>query len=215
MSYRAALFDMDGTLVDSLEFHAACFQRFFRGYGLSLTIEETKRMMGNTIKVILNHTLPEALHGEAVDRLAGFYRTQIDDLLGLTRALPQVPETLAELERRGVPLFLVTNSKQEVAERMLHACDLECFRQVVGADRDSLDKTDRCRELLAANGLTPGQVLYVGDSAGDVELAERVGMDSCLVLNKYSWIHKEGVDLASVHPTHRVDAFGKILQLLP
>lgn len=201
MSYQAVFFDMDGTLIDSVGFHSQAFGKFFEFYEIYIDPDELEKLLGNSIKVVLSNVLPVELHEDAIERLATFYKSELDDIIKDIPVLPGVRETLSWIQQKTLPMFLVTNSKSELVEKIIKIHHLDFFAEAIGADKNSLDKISRCRNLINKLGLKPKDVLYVGDTAGDILMSDEVGMDSCLILNSYSWFHSEKVTLKLLSPT--------------
>lgn len=199
--YRMVMFDMDGTILDSYGLHARCFQRFLKRYGVRLGVDETARLMGNTIKVILSNTLPEQRHETALHELSDFYLTQVDDLVDGVQMISGSVQTITSLKDQGLLVTLLTNSKKELVQRISEKKGFHrLFDMIEAADNGSLGKETRCRGILDRFGILPKDVLYVGDMSHDVALARSTGMTVCLVDNDISWLHHEGLSVEDIRP---------------
>ncbi len=214
MKYRWVLFDMDGTLIDSLNFHAATYQRFLNQMGITLGLDEVKQKIGHTIKITMDNMVPPEKHDQALQQLGRFYLTQVDDLIAEIDVIDGAHDTVRRLKDNGCQVFLVTNSKQEIAKKILQAHSLELFDGVSCADAGAMDKVDRCKQLIQQHGMVPKQTIYIGDSSTDVLAAKKVGIESCLIVNTFSWIHKEGVDPQSIAPTYILDSLDRLFEIL-
>lgn len=198
-SYDMIMFDMDGTLIDSYDFHTKCFQRFLRRFGVHLSLDEVGELIGNTVKTILNGTLPAEIHDEALQYLSDFYNEDVGDLIEEIDLIENVVETIEDIKSRGIPVCLLSNSKKELVYEIMRRKNLEVlFDEIRGADNDSLDKYDRCRSILGRHGVESRDAMYVGDTSHDMVLADKVGMKGCLILNDYSWIHREKMNISDV-----------------
>ena len=209
------MFDMDGTLIDSFMFHAKGFQRFLKQYKVDLDLETVGGMIGNTIKVIFDQTLPQETHDEALKDLTRFYMEDADDLIAAIKPVKKAGKTVRRIKAAGLYTALLTNSKEELVAKIVKAKRLKpLFDEIKGADDASLDKTDRCRAMIMRRGLKPEDVLYVGDTSHDILFAKKVGMDSCLILNNVSWIKHEKLDIKQLESNYVVDDIIKVMQII-
>ncbi|MCO5166302.1 MAG: HAD-IA family hydrolase [Planctomycetes bacterium] len=176
----AVVFDLDGTLVDSLEDIALAMNDALVALGRPPhAVDAYRAFVGRGVGVLaaraLGHDDP-ALTARAVD---AFRRGYAERLVERTRPYPGVPALLDALAARGVPAAVLTN-KPEPAARALVERLLGAWRwaAVIG-DRPGLPrKPDPTGALEAARalGAAPGDVLLVGDSDVDVETARAAGM---------------------------------------
>lgn len=213
--YKMVMFDMDGTIIDSHTFHAICYQRFMKQRNITMTIEQLKKMMGNTIKTILTNAIHEEQRDEALRDLSKFYLTEVDDLIDQLQIIAGSEQTIAKIKEKGLWVTLLTNSKKELVERIIIKKDFErLFDMVEAADNDSLDKYLRCQKIIKTFQIQPSDILYVGDSQYDVYLAKEIGMTGCLMYNNTSWMSIEGIPLESVSPNIVINDIVKVIDLL-
>lgn len=209
------LFDMDGTLVDSLEFHAGSLQRFFeKQYQILLPRQRAVELVGLPLGDIFANIIPGQDGVKALQLLEDFYQTDVEDLIQQIQVIPRVHALLQQIHKRQKKACVASNSSHNLVKKILASQGLGPFERVYGARENNTDKTLHCAGYLKEAGCRLSQVLYVGDSAGDVEMARRLGIQSCLVLNAYSWIHKAPFDLAALQPDYVVDDIGEIEKLL-
>ena len=109
-SYFAAIFDMDGVVVDNTKYHALAWQTFFAKYGKTLTLDEVKKhILGRFNREIFAEFLQRKLKRPEADRLAekkeAFYRKIYAKAI---RPLPGLPKFLAMLHKEGIPIALAT-----------------------------------------------------------------------------------------------------------
>ena len=215
MRYKMVMFDMDGTLIDSFQFHVKCFQRFLMQLGVQLTEKQVGGLIGNTIKKILSGTIPEDRHKEALERLSKFYRNEVDDLINALEMVHGSRETLAKIKEKGLLITLVTNSKKELVDKIALNTEFDVlFDLIRAADSRSLDKSNRCYDVISRYELEPKDVLYVGDTFHDVELAKKMGMTSCLIDNSVSWWRKEFIDLEGMQSDIVVNEITEVLDYI-
>lgn len=197
---RAAIVDLDGTLVDTLgDFHAALGE-MLDGLGLPrVSAEVVAGFIGKGSEHLIRRTLahvgaPVSLYERAWDLYQSAYR----GLNGRWSAVyPGVEAGLAELARRGLRLACVTNKPGEFARDLLAAKGLAApFAFVFGGDDFERKKPDPMPLLgtCAALGVQPAATLMVGDSRNDATAARAAGCP--VVLVTYGYNHGEPVRAA-------------------
>lgn len=183
--YRAVAFDLDGTLLNTLEdlANAANAALATAGYPQH-PVAAYRQFVGNGLQMLVRRALPS---GEA-DRLgpdgfAELVRRTGDNYAGdwavATRPYPHIPELLKALCERGVPLAVVTNKPHEWTLRMLaHYFPDKPFLFVQGAMPELPHKPDPAGALEAARrlGVRPNETAFVGDSNVDMHTTANAGM---------------------------------------
>jgi phosphoglycolate phosphatase len=177
---RTLLFDLDGTLVDSLPDLAASLNRVLTAEGLApFAAQEVTGRLGDGIAALLARALAE--RGRNPDRalLARFRRDYFGAVAVASRPYPGVPETLGELALTGWRMAVCTNKPEEAARHLLAALGLDAwFGAIAGADTFQARKPDP-RHLLAtldAVGGTAARAIMLGDHANDVAAARAAGI---------------------------------------
>ena len=172
---RVALFDLDGTLLDTIELILSSL-RHATGtvLGRPLSDEVLLRNVGVPLAVQMRE-----FDEERADELLAVYRTHnAEHHDGLVRAYPSVAEALAGLASRGLPMGVVTSKSRPMAERGLAITGLrERFRTVVTCDDTELHKPDPAPLAFAADalGVDLRYCVYVGDSPYDIRAARAAG----------------------------------------
>ena len=201
---RAAIVDLDGTLVDTLgDFHAALAE-MLQGLGLPpVSAHVVAGFIGKGSEHLIRQTLvhvgaPAALYGAAWERYQSAYRR----LNGRwARVYPGVQAGIADMARRGLRLACLTNKPGEFARDLLAAKGLAApFSVVFGGDAFERKKPDPLPLLKTceALGVAPAATLMVGDSRNDAMAARAAGCP--VVLVTYGYNHGE--------PARTVDADG-------
>jgi pyrophosphatase PpaX len=172
------LFDLDGTLVDSIELILASARHAFTGFGGTIpTDDEWRAGIGRPLL-----TMFREFTGDEVDaqRLAVRYREyQLEHHDRLLRPYEGVVELLRDLDRAGHPMALVTSKAGWLAKRALELAGVaDLFSVLVGCDscvnhKPHPEPVERALELLSVE---PGQALFVGDSSHDVEAGRAAGV---------------------------------------
>jgi phosphoglycolate phosphatase len=207
--FRAVLFDMDGTLVDTLPDIATAVNLGLAELGLE-TVEHARiaTLIGNGPRVLSRGVLDAQPALTAVQRqdlvdqvLAAYARHYAAQAGTHGRVFPGAQDCLRELRERGLKVGVVTNALQHLAETVLTRFGLAPYlHSVVGGDRVSRHKPHpeplwhACEEFQVA----PEQTLMVGDSVTDVGAARAAGCDIVCVPHGYDQgrsIHDLGVDV--------------------
>lgn len=172
----AVLFDLDGTLVDTVPFILAAVRHAFEGYGRCPTDAEWIAGIGTPLRVQLASFARRPEDVQALfDRYRGYWLEHHDRE---TRCFPGALEAVEVLSRAGHPLGIVTAKIEEGAYRTLrHTGLLRFVRAVVGADSCANAKPHPEPVLLALTrlGYPPSEAVLVGDSPHDVAAARAAG----------------------------------------
>lgn len=184
--FRAVLFDMDGTLVDTLPDIAAAVNLALVELGLqALDAARIATLIGNGPHVLSRRALEAQPSLAAAERdrfveplLAGYARHYETQAGTLGHVFPGTIEGLRELSGQGFKLGVVSNALQHLAETVLARFGLAPYLQlIIGGDRETRPKPhpDTLRRACAHFGIDPQQALMVGDSANDVSAARAAG----------------------------------------
>jgi beta-phosphoglucomutase family hydrolase len=180
---RAVLWDLDGTLVDSEEFHWQSWRDALAPEGLSITHDQFLASFGKKNDPIMREWLGAGYTPERATRLAEAKEDDYRRLVsthGLT-ALPGAREWLAALHAAGWRQAIVTSAPAANASVMLRALGLgDVFEVVVTAEDVLNGKPDPEVFLKGASrlGVPPSRSIVVEDAAAGVEGARRAGMKS-------------------------------------
>jgi phosphoglycolate phosphatase len=177
------LFDLDGTLLDTIEDLAACMNAAVAAAGLATRpVEEHKRMVGDGVANYVLRALGEDRRGDTklIERVTaeyrGLYRQHWADF---TRAYDGVEELLEALVAKDVVLAVLSNKPDLFTREMVrHFFPGIPFAAVEGAKEGSPLKPDPAAALAIARqvALAPEQFAYVGDTNTDMQTARAAGM---------------------------------------
>lgn len=201
ISARAVLFDLDGTLLDTVfDLHAAACA-MLRDLGRpELPIESTRAYVGrgiqNLVKRILAGSLDAADDGvpAPAEALASFRRHYAQENGRNAKPYPGVLEGLAMLKDRGLPLAVITNKPQAFTVPLLEQTGLARFFDVViGGDVLPKLKPDPMPLIWACGrlGVSPADTVFIGDSVNDLLAGRAAGCHVLLLPYGYN----EGVDV--------------------
>jgi phosphoglycolate phosphatase len=182
MPYHAVLFDLDGTLLDTLEDLADSANAALQGLGFAPHPTESYRsFIGDGVENLIRRALPpegrtSATVARGVERMRGEYGRRWADR---TRPYPGIPELLDGLTAHGIPMAVLSN-KQDDFTRQCVAKLLPRwhFDAVQGATAGLPRKPDPSGALAVAArlGQGPAEVLYLGDTNTDMQTAVAAGM---------------------------------------
>ncbi len=182
IKHQAVLFDLDGTLLDTLEDLAEAVNQGLIALGLPVhSVEEFKYFVGEGREEMARKALPAARRDEVtlarlVDLVNRYYAVHWKDH---TRPYAGIPELLDSLTRKNVSLSVFSNKPQEFTTQNVQGLlSAWSFDRVLGASASVAKKPDcsAALRIAAELGFKPGDFLYLGDSGLDMQTAVRAGM---------------------------------------
>src|SRR5205823_5753754 len=189
MQVRAVLFDLDGTLVDSLpgiEFSVDCSLAECNG---PQQHRDLRPLIGPPIRSILQQLAPDA-DNQQLSALEQAFRTSYDSEGWRKTVLHDgALETLTRLRMAGLGLFLVTNKPLTPTQKILDALGIAgFFTDVLCRDCKTppfQSKQEMLQDIISAHRLSPAACIYVGDSFEDFRAASEAGLPVALVAHGY------------------------------
>jgi HAD superfamily hydrolase (TIGR01509 family) len=177
----AVLFDLDGTLVDTVETRIAAWLRTFEEVGLPASRGQVAPLIGldgkrlaTEVAAVAGTPIDEA-RAEEIDHLAGEI---YEELNRSPRALPGVRRLIDAIEKRNIKWSIATSSRKAQVATSVAALELAGEPTIVDASHVKHAKPEPDLLLLAAQqlGIEPGRCWYVGDSTWDMVSAVAAGM---------------------------------------
>ena len=224
MTIRALAFDLDGTLCHTLPDLVAAANASRAHMRLPPLPDATiESYIGDGIPRLLHRVLtnsrdgnadaPPAEHAEAYRYFTAYYLEHLSDK---TRPYPQVPETLAALQQRGLALAVITNKNETHAKQLLADLDLaRYFAHIYGGDSLPEKKPSplplTC--TAAAFGIKPQEMLMVGDSANDILAGKAAGCPTVAVTYGYADVRALQQDPAT-RADYLIERFDELLNLI-
>ncbi len=211
MRYRAILFDLDGTLLDSAALIVAAFQETCR-------VRLGRDVDRPTVLRTWSQPIRERFRALAPDRADELARDYVTRYLALqdrcARLFPGVEATLVALRERGYALGIVTSKRRATTRAAVSAFRLDRWCSAIVADEDvARHKPDPEPVLAAASllGVRPPEALMVGDSALDVMAGRRAGAGTAVAL----WGAVDPDGALAHRPDYRLDRPEDLLPLCP
>ncbi len=182
------VFDLDGTLIDSVPDLQAAVNRMLAAENLApMERAEVQSYVGDGAPTLVRRVmaargLDEARHAELTDRLVTDYTARASEL---TLVHPNVSETLDALKRSGHRLGVCTNKPGGATKAVLDALGLSVFFDAVISGDSLPEKKPHPAPLLAAVRQLGGPAIYVGDSEVDARTAEAAALPFLLYSEGY------------------------------
>lgn len=198
MMYDTYIFDLDGTLLDTLGDLAASVNYALRTYGMpEHSIDDVRRFVGNGVRKLMERAVPNGaanpLFEEAFTSFRAYYVEHAQDT---TRPYEGIPETLAALRERGCRLAVVSNKMRKATEELCRHFFPDTIEVAIGEDEAAgihkkpapdtvfaaLDALDALGNPRLSLGSHRASAVYVGDSDVDIETAHNAGIPCISVL---------------------------------
>ena len=185
MKLKAVIWDLDGTLLNTLCDLAASTNAALAACGLPLrTQDEVRRFVGNGVRRLIERAVPEGSDAQTIERVySAFVEHYGAHSRDATRPYDGVPELLDALLSRGVKLAIVSNKIDFAVKELSRAYFGERMQVAVGdaPERRIKPAPDSVLEAMRQLGVTREETVYVGDSDVDVETARNAGVTCCAV----------------------------------
>ena len=173
------VFDLDGTLLDTLPDLVVLTNAVLRECGFpERTSAEVLSYVGNGVKALMYQAVPQDADEEAVEAAMRRWKELYPQYgYRLTKAYEGIPETVAELKRRGARLGVLSNKFDAGVQEVVGAYLPGLFAVAHGESVDIPRKPDPTGLLRTIEelGSAPERTVYVGDSTGDVAVAPNAG----------------------------------------
>ena len=188
MSYQTYIFDLDGTLLDTLGDLAASVNYAMRMYGMpEHSVDEVRLFVGNGVRRLMERAVPGgAAHPAFEAAFATFRRHYMEHSLDTTRPYEGIPELLQELKRRGRHTAVVSNKFDAATKELCHHFFPDTIDVAVGEhEAEGIRKKpapDTVLQALSQLGVGQEGAVYVGDSDVDIQTARNSGLPCISVL---------------------------------
>jgi phosphoglycolate phosphatase len=183
--YKLALFDMDGTILDTLEDLTDATNVIMTQYGYPThSIDAVRAFVGNGLRKLIERAVPNGTDAAKIDAmLADFKAYYADHCADKTHAYPGVPEMIARLRQRGIITAVVSNKVDEGVQELVKAYFPGLFDLAVGERPTVKPKPapDMVFAALETLGIDIRDAVFIGDSDVDLKTAQNAGIDGIFV----------------------------------
>jgi len=184
---QAIIFDIDGTLVDSVDLHARAWQEAFRHFGHEVTFEEVRSQIGKGSDKLIPHFLSAEENkriGEQLDKFRGdLWKSEY---LHQVKPFPKVRELFLRIQQDGKQIVLASSAKGDELKTYKKIANIEDLTQEETSSDDvenSKPDPDVIHAALEKLGNPdPDDVVMVGDTPYDAEAARKAGVRTIGVL---------------------------------
>ena len=177
---RALIFDLDGTLIDSKRDLIHSVNAVLGEMGRARLDEETiSGYIGHGAPLLVSRALGSTAKEDELRRALQFFLAYYEEhKMDSTCAYPGIPDALAALSRKKVPMAVLTNKPVKISVRILESLGLASyFRVIYGGNSFETKKPDPfgANKILTEFGAQPRETMIVGDSEVDVQTARNAG----------------------------------------
>ncbi len=185
-TYKTYIFDLDGTLLDTLnDLHASCNYALHTHGMPERSLEEVRQFVGNGVKKLMERAIPDGLENPLFEEtLQTFRQHYLLHNLDTTLPYPGIMEMLQQLKAQGKRIAVVSNKFYAATQDLCKHFFGDTIQVAIGEREDIKKKPapDTVLEALRQLQVTRQDAVYVGDSEVDVETARNSGIPCISVL---------------------------------
>lgn len=202
---RAVLFDLDGTLLNTLNNITTAVNHTLTAYGMpTRTPSEVRTFVGNGVAILISRAVPDGTDENTTARVLRDFRVYYaEHALELTAPYDGILPALARLKGAGVAMAVVSN-KPDISVEALRQHFFDAYIDIAigdSPDRPHKPAPDGTLQVLARLGVPADEAIFVGDGDTDVLTAKNAGIP-CLSV---TWGFRDADDLRAAGATHLVD----------
>ena len=186
--YNTYIFDLDGTLLDTITDLAASCNYALRTHGMpEHSVDDVRRFVGNGVRKLMERAIPNGVENPDFEATFVTFREHyMHHSLDTTQPYPGIPEVLAELKARGCRLAVVSNKMMAATVELCHHFFPNTIEVAIGEhEAEGIRKKPAPDTVFAALrelGVEKDRAVYVGDSDVDVQTAANSGLPCISVL---------------------------------
>ncbi len=212
--YQLVIFDLDGTILDTLQDLANAVNYAMKENQMPLhTIDEVRQFVGNGIRKLMERSVPAGTETPLIDKVhadfTAYYQVHCADN---TAPYAGIPELLAHLKNAGIHTAVVSNKADYAVQALCEQYFPNLFDAVAGEKEGIRRKPapDSVNAVLSALNLSKEQAIYIGDSDVDIATAENSGMPCISV----AWGFRDIPFLKEHHASRIVQNVAELEQIL-
>ena len=181
MNFKGVIFDLDGTLVDSLEDLADSMNTVLLNYGYPIhDLDSYRYFIGNGIRNLVRSALPESDREEAsIAKCLGLMvKVYNENCTRKTKPYEGIPDLLETLLNRGLKLGVFSNKADAMTKKIVSELFPGYFCIAIGLTDERFKKPDPSGAIRISEefGLKPEEIVYIGDTGTDMQTAVNAGM---------------------------------------
>lgn len=214
MKSQACIFDLDGTLLDTLQDLANSVNIALEDFGQPVrTVEEVRAFVGNGVRKLMQRAVPEGTDEDLGKRIYERFLEVYDrEKNHYTKPYDGILELIALLKARGVACAVLSNKNDDAVVALCEAHFPNCFEFTQGMRPGVAPKPapDALFALCTRMGINPEDAVYIGDSEVDVKTAQAAGMRLVAV----TWGFRSREMLAKTGAKEMIDAPRELIEKL-
>lgn len=194
---KGIIFDLDGTIWDSMPYRIKAWQMAFRDYGLDTDPEIIRLMIGYPGSMLIKKMNARDPNIEMTEE------KYFSEMFPAVKFFPDVEDTFSELRSRGFKIAIVTSSRRAMAERLDIRVDAMVTMDDVSKGKPDTEPYLKAMEIM---GTVPGNTVVVGDIDNDLIPAKALGSVAVLVTH--------GIKKESKNKDYEIENIGDLIDLL-
>lgn len=211
---KAVVFDLDGTLLDTLEDLADSVNFSLKSFGYQeRTIEEVRSFVGNGVRNLMIRALPQKIDDATFEKVFATFRSHyMEHCQDKTHPYNGIMPLLTSLNEKGIKCAIVSNKLQPAVEKLRQQFFGEYIQTAIGESKDVKRKPAPDAILLALQQLncSKEEIIYIGDSEVDI-VTSRAAETRCIAV---TWGFRNKSLLEEHHPDFIAETPDDILYLL-
>lgn len=211
---KAVLFDMDGTVLDTIDDLRDSLNHVLSKYSFpGHSLEKVKHFVGNGLHKLMERAVPDGTPADLVDEMyICFIRYYNAHCHIKTKPYPGISELIAALKEKGIRTAVISNKSDAAVNELAVQFFDGCFETAIGALDGVKLKPDREMVDIALQrlGLDAGDAIYVGDSQVDIDTARNAHMECISV----TWGFRDREELIEHGALKLADTPGEVLQYI-
>ncbi len=213
MTYKAVIFDLDGTLVNSLADLVDAVNFALASFGLpSHSTEAVRAMIGDGTRTFIGRALPADKQDLLEQVLVAMRKKYVEICLHQTMPYDGIMEVLDTFKQQGVKMAVLTNKDQKMSEKIISHFFAGYF-QIVRGTIDAVPlkpDTKAVLQMLKEFDIAPSEALFVGDSNVDIQTAKAAGITSVGA----NWGFRSEEELRQAGADYVINNAGELLSIL-
>ena len=214
MQYQLVIFDLDGTILNTLEDLYFSVNHALQKSGFALrTLEEVRQFVGNGIRKLIERAVPSGCSENQINQVhadfTAYYAVHCADH---TRPYEGISELLSTLRKTGIKTAVVSN-KADYAVQILCQDYFPGLFDAITGEREGIRRKpapDSVLSILNALQISPQQAIYVGDSDVDIQTAKNAGLaciSVCWGFRDKEFLIRNGAQHLILHPEELLSIF--------